>query len=263
MQKIVFIGAGNLATRLSKALFEKGHEIVQIYSRTEESASMLAKSLACNYTTKTEEISKNADIYIISVSDGAYEDVLGSIDFNNKLIVHTSGSLSIEILKNYSENYGVLYPLQTFSKAREPDFTVIPFCIEANTIRNEEFLHEFAKTVTTDIRNINSEQRKKLHLAAVFASNFTNHMYYLAERIIEKENLPFDILIPLIEEVAEKVKHLNPAEAQTGPAKRKDLNIIAEHLKMLKDDEDISRIYKILTFNIVYSDKKNEPDKTL
>ncbi len=263
MQKIVFIGAGNLATRLSKALIEKGHEIVQVYSRTEDSASILAKSLACDYTTKNEEIFKDADIYIISVSDSAYEAVLGKIDFNNKLIVHTSGSLPIEILKNFSENYGVLYPLQTFSKSREPDFTVIPFCIEANTNENVEFLFQFSKTVTSDVRHINSEQRKKLHLAAVFASNFTNHMYYLAEKIIEKNNLPFDILIPLIEEVAQKVKYMSPAAAQTGPAKRKDMNIIAEHLKILENEKDISQIYKVLSESIISSSEKTKPDKQL
>ncbi len=261
MQKIVFIGAGNLATRLSKALIEKGHEIVQIYSRTEDSASMLAKYLASGYTTKTEEIYKDADIYIISVSDSAYDSVLENIDFSNKLIVHTSGSLPVEILKNHSENYGVLYPLQTFSKSRDTDFSVIPFCIEANTGKNEEFLHQFAKTVTTDVRHVNSEQRKKLHLAAVFASNFTNHMYYLAEKIIEKNNLPFDILIPLIEEVALKVKYISPQDAQTGPAKRKDMNIIAEHLKMLEEDKDISNLYKNLSDSIISSAEKNNTDK--
>jgi predicted short-subunit dehydrogenase-like oxidoreductase (DUF2520 family) len=256
MQKVVLIGAGNLATRLSKALIENGHEIVQIYSRTEYSASMLANTTGSAFTTKTEDIYKDADIYIISLADSAYETVLGNINFYNKLIVHTSGSLSIEILKQYSENYGVLYPLQTFSKSREVNFSVIPFCIEANKVENEEFLFEFSKSLTTDVRHIDSEQRKKLHLAAVFASNFTNHMYYLAERIIEKNNLPFDILIPLIEEVAQKIKYLSPLDAQTGPAKRKDMNIIAEHLKMLEEDKDLYNLYRTITDSIISSNEK-------
>lgn len=256
MQKVVLIGAGNLATRLSKALKENGHEIVQIYSRTEYSASMLAKANGSAFTTKTEDICKDADIYIISLADSAYETVLGNIKFNNKLIVHTSGSLSIEILKQYSENFGVLYPLQTFSKSRDVNFSVIPFCIEANKAENEEFLSQFSKTLTSDVRHIDSEQRKKLHLAAVFAANFTNHMYLLAEKIIEKNNLPFDILIPLIEEVAQKVKYLSPRDAQTGPAKRKDMNIISEHLKMLEEDMDLYNLYRTITDSIISSTEK-------
>lgn len=251
MQKVVLIGAGNLATRLSKALICSGNKIVQIYSRTEQSAAILASITGSLYTTRTEEISKDADIYIISVSDSAYELLLSQVDFSNKLIVHTSGSLPIEILKGYSENYGVLYPLQTFSKNREPNFSIIPFCIEANSKDNEKFLLELSGTITTDVRLINSVQRKQLHLAAVFASNFVNHMYYLAEKITEKSNMPFDILIPLIEEVAFKVKEIKPIDAQTGPALRKDMNIIEEHLKMIMSDKEIYNVYKTMTESIM------------
>lgn len=251
MQKVVLIGAGNLATRLSKAMIGIGHEIVQVYSRTAQSASTIAKETNSTYTTKAESIIKDADIYIISVTDSAYESLLDQVDFNNRLIVHTSGSLPIEILKEHSDNYGVLYPLQTFSKSREPDFKIIPFCIEANAKENEELLFEFSRRITTDVRLINSVQRKQLHLAAVFASNFVNHMYYMAEKITEKSDLPFNILVPLIEEVALKVKEMKPFDAQTGPALRKDMNIIEEHLKMVKGDKEIFDIYKTLTDSIM------------
>jgi len=249
-KKLAIIGAGNLATRLSIELHSRGAEIVQVYSRTVTSAIPLAKLTGSSYVTQPDEITAEADIYLISVSDTALGELLSRINFNNKLIVHTAGSIDMEELSKYSSNYGVFYPLQTFSKYREVDFSTVPICIEANTPENENSLIQLAALLSEDIRLITSAQRKQMHLAAVFASNFANHMYAIAETILKKENLPFEIIEPLIAETAAKVKDMAPRAAQTGPANRNDKNIINEHLAMLEGNEQLQKIYALLSENI-------------
>jgi predicted short-subunit dehydrogenase-like oxidoreductase (DUF2520 family) len=249
-KKVVIIGAGNLATRVSLELHYNGVEIIQVYSRTVTSALTLARMLGCNYVTKTEKITPDADIYLISVSDMAMTDILSKINFNNKLIAHTAGSIPMNALQKYSQNYGVFYPLQTFSKYREVDFENIPFCIEASNSKNEEQLVEMASLISNDVRVINSEQRKQLHLAAVFASNFVNHMYAIAGEIIQEKNLPFDILSPLIMETASKMKNMPPRAAQTGPALRMDKNIMQEHLNMLSSSPKLKKMYNTVSESI-------------
>jgi len=257
-KKLAIIGAGNLATRLSIELHNQGIEILQVYSRSVTSALTLAKLIGCTYVTQPDMITSEADIYIVSVSDHAIGYLLCNVNFNHKLVVHTAGSISIDELKNYSSNYGVLYPLQTFSKYREVNFLNIPFCIEANNRENEQILVDLASIISNDVRLITSEQRKQLHLAAVFASNFVNHMYTLASDIIQKSEMSFDILIPLIEEVASKIKEISPLKAQTGPAVRNDKNIINEHLEMLEMESKLKDIYIILSESIYryHSEKK-------
>ncbi|HQN93711.1 MAG TPA: DUF2520 domain-containing protein, partial [Prolixibacteraceae bacterium] len=169
-KKITIIGAGNLATRVALELHNQGVEIVQVYSRTVTSALTLAKLIGCNYVTRPEKITSDSDIYLISVSDMAFSGLLKEIKFNNKLIAHTAGSIPMEDLKKYSSNYGVFYPLQTFSKYRDVNFSRIPFCIEGNTPENEQTLVDLASIISKDVRVITSEQRKQLHLAAVFAT---------------------------------------------------------------------------------------------
>lgn len=249
--KLAIIGAGNLATRVALELHNKGIEIVQVYSRTVTSALTLARLIGCNYVTKTEKITPDADIYLISVSDMAMADLLADVNFNNKLVAHTAGSIPMDDLKKFSKNYGVFYPLQTFSKFRDVNFTRIPFCIEANTKANEEILIELASLISKDVRAITSEQRKQLHLAAVFVSNFTNHMYAIAGEIIQEKDLPFDILHPLIAETASKVKSMTPRAAQTGPAARNDKNIMQEHLSMLSGQPKLKKLYSFVSESIV------------
>lgn len=249
-QKVAIIGAGNLATRVSLELHKKGVQIVQVYSRTVTSALTLARLIGCNYVTKTEKITPDADIYLISVSDMAVASLLAEVDFNNKLVAHTAGSIPMDELKKFSKNYGVFYPLQTFSKFRDVNFTRIPFCIEANNKANEATLMELAGLISKDVRSITSEQRKQLHLAAVFVSNFTNHMYSVASEIIQEKDLPFDILLPLIGETSSKVKSMTPRAAQTGPAVRKDKNIITEHLHMLNGKSKLKKLYTYISDSI-------------
>jgi len=249
-KRLAIIGAGNLATRVSLELHNQGVEIVQVYSRTVTSALTLAKLIGCSYVTKPDKITTDADIYLISVSDMAFGEILNEVNFNNKLIAHTAGSIHIDELKKYSANYGVFYPLQTFSKYRDVNFAEIPFCIEANSSENEQLLVELALTISKDVRVITSEQRKQLHLAAVFASNFVNHMYSIAGEILQQKDLPFDIIRPLISEAASKVKNMTPRAAQTGPAVRNDKNIINEHLSMLNGSPKLRKMYSMLSENI-------------
>ena len=244
---IVFIGAGNLATNLAKALYHKGFRIVQVYSRTMESARTLAEKVEAEYTTDLQEISKDAKLYIVSLKDAALVDLLPQITEGkqNSLLVHTAGSIPMSIWEGYAERYGVFYPMQTFSKQREVNFQEVPFFVEAKRPEDVEFLKAVAATLSEKVYEASSEQRKSLHLAAVFICNFTNHMYALAADLLEKYNLPFDVMLPLIDETARKVHELAPRDAQTGPAVRYDENVMNNHLAMLVDSPALQEIYKL------------------
>jgi predicted short-subunit dehydrogenase-like oxidoreductase (DUF2520 family) len=256
--KIAIIGAGNLASRVSIELFRNGSEIVQVYSRTIKSASKLASEFDCDFTNDTSQISPNADIYLIAVSDMALDSILETANFNNKLIAHTAGSVPMKALAKYSQNYGVFYPLQTFSKNREIEFENVPFCIEANNSKNEGILMKLAATISGDVRKIDSEQRKQLHLAAVFACNFVNHMYALAFEMIKDNNLSFDILRPLIAETAAKIEQIEPGAAQTGPAVRMDMNVIQKHLDVLSNKPGLSELYEKISLSINQLQEKHK-----
>lgn len=249
---IVFIGAGKLATNLAKAIYRKGFRIVQVYSRTEASARSLASKVEADYTTDLSQISE-AYLYIVSLSDSAFIKLLPRIVANrpqNALFVHTAGSLPLDIWKDKVEHYGVLYPLQTFSKEREVDFSEIPIFIEASSSEDYFFLNALTATISRQIYQVTSEQRKKLHLAAVFACNFVNGMYGIAYDILKNEQLPFNVLLPLIDETASKVREMTPVQAQTGPAVRFDENIMNEQMNMLSDDSDLKELYRLVSKRI-------------
>lgn len=249
---VVFIGAGNLATNLAKTLYRKGFRIVQVYSRTQESARMLAKEVEADYTTTLEEVSSEGKLYIISLKDAAFMELLPQIVSKKKgaLLVHTAGSIPMDIWEGHAERFGVFYPMQTFSKKREIDFLDIPFFIEAKFPEDLVLLKAIASTLSDKVYEVNSEQRKNLHLAAVFICNFTNHMYVLAAELLEKYQLPFDVMLPLIDETARKVHELSPKEAQTGPAVRYDENVINHHLSMLTDSPALQELYKLISKSI-------------
>lgn len=249
---IVFIGAGNLATNLAKALYHKGFRIVQIYSRTKESAGALASKVEAGYTTDLGEISKQAQVYIVSLKDDALVELLPQIaeSKSKALLVHTAGSIPMNVWEGYAERYGVFYPMQTFSKQREVDFREVPFFIEAETPKDAELLKAIAGTLSGKVYEATSEQRKSLHLAAVFVCNFTNHLYALAADLLNKYNLPFDVILPLINETARKVYELTPHDAQTGPAVRYDTNVMNNHLSMLADNPALQEIYKLISKSI-------------
>ena len=247
--RVVFVGAGNLATRLSLEMRKSGMSIGQVYSHTSEHAKILADELGCGWTVIPEEIVEDADLYVFSLKDAVLQDVIARVKPNNGLWVHTAGSMPISVFEGLTARYGVVYPLQTFSKSREVDFKKIPFFLEANSSEDEKVLGEVARALSSDVRFLSSEKRMNLHLAAVFACNFTNHMYALAEKILEEQQIPGEVLLPLIDETAAKVHVMSPAQAQTGPAIRYDENVINKHMAMLKDP-DMRNLYELISRSI-------------
>lgn len=249
---IVFIGAGNLATNLAKELYYKGFRIAQIYSRTVEAAQVLAQTVEAEYTTDLSTVINNARLYIVSLKDTALVELLPEIILGKEkgLWVHTAGSIPMNVWEGQIERYGVFYPMQTFSKQRKVDFSDIPIFVESNSAEDTRFLKDIAAVLSERVYEATSEQRKSLHLAAVFTCNFTNHMYTLAADLLEKYELPFEVMLPLIDETARKVHELNPHLAQTGPAIRYDKNVINNHLQMLVDEPQIQELYRLISESI-------------
>lgn len=249
--KVVFIGAGNLATNLGKALFRAGHEIVQVYSRTEESARALADVLKCVYTTDLLEVVRSADIFIISVKDSALPAVASSLQTGREgqFFVHTAGSMPMDTLP--FERCGVFYPMQTFSKNKKVDFSVIPCFVEAKDDNDLQLLKTLALTISDTVYELDSENRKYLHLAAVFCCNFANHCFGLGARLLQEHgNVPFSVMLPLIDETAAKLYSMSPREAQTGPAVRWDTNVMDKQLQLLADAPDMQKIYELFSKSI-------------
>lgn len=250
MKKVTLIGSGNLATRLSLAMSATGQfAFQQVYSHTPEHASDLANRLQCTWTTDAKAIRPGADLYIFALKDTALENIAAQVPANNGLWIHTAGSMPMEVFRPYASRYGVLYPLQTFSKQREVNFRQIPLFLESNSTESAALLQEVASLLSDNVRFLSSEKRKHLHLAAVFACNFTNHLYALAGEILEEAGIPFDVLLPLIDETAAKVHDLSPRRAQTGPAVRYDENVIGKQLAMLTDAQT-REIYRLLSQSI-------------
>jgi predicted short-subunit dehydrogenase-like oxidoreductase (DUF2520 family) len=247
INSIVLIGSGNVATRLGKAFRKQGKIIVQVLGRNQNAAKYLAEQIGASAISNPDQLTEDADLYLLAVPDDEIPKIVKTLTFRNQLIAHTSGSVGMDVLQIVSSRYGVFYPLQTFSKTRDVDFSDIPVCIEASNVDSYISLNELAGEISNDVRKINSTRRQTIHLAAVFASNFTNYMYRLAEEILENENIPFDIVKPLIRETAKKIEEKPPTDAQTGPAVRKDIKIIEKHLGLLKNDPEKKEIYELLS----------------
>lgn len=257
MKKIVLIGAGNVGFHLGKRFFEKGIPVVQVFSRTLKKAGLLAHAIDTSYTTRLQHITKEADIYIIAVHDSAIEEVAASLShLNNKLVVHTSGATPSTLIQKAHQRFGIFYPLQTFSTNRESNFEQLPICIDAVKKEDVKILEQLAKSICPNVYHITDEQRAKLHVAAVFVNNFTNHMYEIGADMLEKEQLPFDLLKPLIQETAHKILTASPSEMQTGPAKRGDQSTINRHLDYLQKFPAYRALYLQLSESI-QSTKKN------
>ena len=257
--KVVFIGSGNVATQLGLALKSKGITISQIYSRTEANAQELAEKLDSKYTNHVSEIDQTADIYIYAIKDNSFLSFLNKFDLpQNAIHIHTAGSIHISHFDGYTNKYGVFYPLQTFSKEKTVDFSEIPICIETSTEQVEIKLVELAYLLTNKVYILNSEQRRQLHLAAVFACNFSNYMYDIASEVLEKAGIGFEILHPLILESASKIKTLTPYKAQTGPSVRNDQKTIKTHLWMLRRMPEFKKIYIQLSNDIYKRHKRTK-----
>ncbi|WP_418501107.1 Rossmann-like and DUF2520 domain-containing protein [Flagellimonas sp.] len=242
MLSVVILGTGNLAMHLFRVFSATtGAQVVQVVGRNPESLRSFSEQVAT--TTETTSI-KDADVYIIAVKDDAITEVSHYLDGKKGVVVHTSGAVGMDALT--PENRGVFYPLQTFTKGKHIDFGKVPICIEAKEEQSLTLLRSLALTLSQNVHEVNSDQRKKLHLAAVFVNNFTNHLYGIGEEICEKEGLPFDLLKPLILETAEKIQSMSPKEAQTGPARRNDQKSIQDHLKLLNNDKHIA-LYNLMS----------------
>lgn len=258
-KRIVLIGAGNVAHHLAPALLKAGLNLCQVYSRSIESARGLGMKTGITYTAETTAVYPDGDIYIFCISDDSLVSVAKSIRINKgAILLHTSGSMPMEIFKPLGNQYGVLYPLQTFTKARNLDFNEIPLCIEASGAVVLKELHNLADLLSARVCEISSEKRKHLHLAAVFANNFTNHLYGVAGKLLENEGLDFALLRPLIFETAHKVMLMTPEQAQTGPAKRDDEGVLNMHKAMLKEQKKILNLYSALSDSIRETNVKQE-----
>lgn len=244
------IGAGNVATRLAPAFKEAGRSVVQVYSRTADSAGKLAKILDTGFTTNLKELKQDADLYLIAVSDDAIGEIARNLEIMHKMLVHTSGSVPMEVLRTASNQTGVFYPLQTFSRERKTNLSQVPICVEAGSDEILAKLKLLASGISDKVVEVDSDQRKMLHLAAVFACNFPNFMYQIADQITRSANLEFSLLKPLIIETASKVQSMSPENAQTGPALRRDKKIMEQHLEVLENYPVIREIYKIISSEI-------------
>ncbi|MCX2575468.1 Rossmann-like and DUF2520 domain-containing protein [Pedobacter sandarakinus] len=248
--KIVLLGSGNVATQLAYALKDKGQEIIQVYSFQLAHAKALASVINCEAVDNLGNITPDADLYIIAVKDDAISDVASKLGAVKGLVVHTSGTTDISILAQHVKLAGVFYPLQTFSKAKPVSFAEIPICIEATDEVQLVKLQEFARELSSLVYSLDGEKRRILHLSAVFACNFTNHLYALANQLLIKNSLDFEIIRPLIAETANKVMNSSPQDVQTGPAAREDERTIKRHLGMLNDLPELQHIYQTLTESI-------------
>jgi predicted short-subunit dehydrogenase-like oxidoreductase (DUF2520 family) len=198
---------------------------------------------------------KEADMYIYAVADNALKSVIERIDFSSGMHIHTAGSVDIDVFENKFYNYGVLYPLQTFTKEKDVDFSVIPIFVEGNNEATTNVLLSIANNLSTKAYKATSDERIRLHIAAVFACNFTNFFYTIASELVQKSNIPFEILEPLIAETASKIKTLTPYDAQTGPARRNDEVTMNKQYDMI-EDENQKLIYKFISDCIVAKYKK-------
>lgn len=256
---ITFVGAGNVATHLSLALAAAGFVVRQVWSRTETSAEILAGKLGCPFTTNLLDVNLDSDVYIISVKDDVLEQIASTLlgGRDHALFLHTAGSMPMDVLK--SGRRGVLYPMQTFSKDKSVAFAEVPFFIETSVDDDLELVKTIATSLSQKVYVLKSEDRKYLHLAAVFCCNFANHCSALAARLLADHGIPFDVMLPLVDETAAKLHVLSPSEAQTGPAVRGDEVVMNRHLDILKaDGEDtLSSIYKLLSDSIS-SNKRND-----
>ncbi len=243
MIRIVLLGAGNVASHLAEAFITSDAiELLQIYNRSE--TALLPFKEKVKITTSLTEL-EDADCYIISIADDSIAELSHELPFSGKLVVHTSGSVTMEE-PDPKNRRGVFYPLQTFTKNQPIDFSEIPICLEAETEEDGILLEKISNAVAGKIYFINSEQRKKMHLAAVFVCNFVNHLYHIGYEITAENNIPFEILKPLIKETSRKIENAIPSEVQTGPAKRNDKKIIAKQLESLHLQEH-KDVYSLLT----------------
>lgn len=246
--KVVIIGSGNTATVLGRKIKAADHDILQVAGRNSDAVSSLAAELGC-LGSDTNSINTSADIYIVALADKALPPLHEWLNLDKKLVVHTAAAVSRDVLEKVSRNYGVLYPLQTLRK-EQTSLPEIPFLVDGNSADDLALVQDFAASMSAQVFVAGDELRLRMHVAAVFASNFTNHLYVLAEAFCRKERLDFSLLLPLISETARRLQDLPPARSQTGPAVRNDELTIDKHLAVLNEYPALKEMYRFMTASI-------------
>lgn len=255
MVRIVLVGAGRVACSFLPALLSAGHQVVQVYSRTMDSARTLAEPFGIPYTNDLSVLTCQADIYIVAVSDDALPRIAPYLVRGREevLFLHTAGSVPIDVWRLAgARRYGIFYPLQTFSKNRLVTTEDLPFFIEASDMMVRYEIESFAATLSSRIYYADSTLRSRLHIAAVFACNFTNAMYTAASDLLATGNIPFEVLLPLIDETSRKVHDMPPRQAQTGPAARNDTDVMHRHIDQLASNSDLQVLYRLLSDYIIH-----------
>ena len=249
--ELVFVGAGRVATHLAKALSKGGHRILAVYSRTMTSAVMLADAVGAKATDSIAELPLEADAYILSVKDSVLQEVISRLrqGREEQVFLHTAGSMSMTIFGAH-QHCGVLYPMQTFSKEKSVDFSRVHIFIEGSDEMSVNVARQIAGTLTCHVCELSSDERRYLHLAAVFACNFANHCYALSAKVLEAHGMSFESMLPLIEETAQKVETMHPRDAQTGPAVRRDVNVMEKQRNLLADNQQMQQIYELMSKSI-------------
>lgn len=247
--EIVIIGTGNTATVLARKLKAAGHHIIQIFGRNASAASALAYELGTESTAYWSVVNRNADVYILAVSDIAIEEIIRELQLPEKTLVHTAASVSKEVLKPATTHFGVLYPLQSLRK-NTPYLPDIPIIIDASDAQTFEQLTTLAGSISEQVVIAGDYERAKLHLAAVFCNNFVNHLFALMQQYCAAEGLDFNLLKPLIRETANRIETVEPGKAQTGPAIRGDTNTINKHLELLRNHPRLKEFYEHFTQSI-------------
>lgn len=260
MKDCVIVGAGNVAWSLAMALREAGVAVRQVWSRTAEHAEELAAAVGAEAVTDTAQIAPDAGIYIIAVADDAISSLAGRLANRGGLWVHTSGSVGASSLKKITSTYGVFYPLQTFTRGRVTPIAGVPVYVEGADAETLAAIEQLAGKLTDKVRRADSNERRRVHAAAVFACNFTNHLWAIADRLLRRSGDDLSVLYPLIEETTRKAMEMPPAEAQTGPARRGDKRVVAAHIHAL--DADDARVYAAISESIMktYFPDNNERD---
>ncbi|GAB3928086.1 DUF2520 domain-containing protein [Mucilaginibacter myungsuensis] len=254
--RITIIGSGNVATHIGAALKNAGHRIVQVYSRDMQNAAILAYHIKAEPIDDLNNVDPDTDVFIVSVKDDAIPAIVQRLTFYQKLILHTSGATSLQTITEHTANAGVFYPLQTFTKTKELNFWDVPLCIEGASAEITKQLRELASTISNNVYEVDSDGRKILHLAAVFACNFPNYLYSIAQNLLEQNQLEFNMIRPLIAETADKALQSFPATVQTGPAVRNDVSTMDKHRQLLSGNPMMQQIYEVLSQGIIKMDKK-------
>lgn len=256
IKRVSFIGAGNVALHLAPAMKDKGIRVYEVCNRSEKAGRRLAQQTGARFVDDPEKLDPGADLIVVAVSDDAIPEI-SAVFKTTGLVVHTSGSVDMKVLRHVSPRTGVFYPLQTFRKGLRTGISKIPFCIEAGNKEDEALLEKLALRLSGKVARLTSEQRRLLHLTAVFSANFTNYMYAAAEEILAGKGIPFDLLRPIILQTAGNAKHTDIFSLQTGPAIREDQRVLDMHRELLREHHDLRKIYELISKSIIHQKRKH------